>query len=175
MRYHPSSYPGYPGVLILYGKDRAPHPIERISIPGAEPAEFAPRIVNQSGSGVENRPRQSRIRHRLDLPDPRESSATLCCSCVTALSHQRSSIVIFAEHLTGHRFQLSGHALQVSCNTPVLSITFGSIMSNAEHLAILDRTSSALAPCRNMVRIHFGELPYFALMSSMANCAERAI
>ena len=57
----------------------------------------------------------------------------------------------------------------------MLSITFGSIVGNAEHLAILGQTSAAFAPCGDVVSVHFGELPYLALIRTMANCTERAI
>ena len=40
-----------------------------------------------------------------------------------------------------------------------LSIAFGAIVRNAEHLAVLSRGSAALAPCFDVVRVHFGELP----------------
>ena len=70
----------------------------------------------------------------------------------------------------GSGFQPLLHAL--GCGTSILSITFGPIVGNAEHLAVLCRTSAALAPCGNVVRVHFGELPYFALIGSMADCAD---
>src|SRR5947207_11432466 len=57
----------------------------------------------------------------------------------------------------------------------MLSVAFGAIVGGTEHLAVLSRASAALAPCRNVVRVHFGELPYLALIGSMADCAERTI
>src|SRR6266550_1658384 len=39
--------------------------------------------------------------------------------------------------------------------TPILSITFGPIVGSAEHLAVLGRTFAALAPCGNVVGVHF--------------------
>ena len=59
--------------------------------------------------------------------------------------------------------------------TPILSIAFGPIVGDTEHLAVLGRAFAALAPRGNVVGVHFGELPYLALVGSMADCAERTI
>ena len=56
-----------------------------------------------------------------------------------------------------------------------LSVAFGAIVGDAEHLAVLGRASAALAPCGNVVGVHFGELIYLALVGGMADCAERTI
>ena len=48
-------------------------------------------------------------------------------------------------------------------------------MGSAEHLAVLGQAFAASAPCGNVVRVHFGELPYLAFIGSMADCAERTI
>ena len=58
---------------------------------------------------------------------------------------------------------------------PRLPVAFGAIVGGTEHLAVLSRASAALAPCGNMVRVHFGEFPYPALIGGMADCAERTI
>ncbi len=58
---------------------------------------------------------------------------------------------------------------------PILSITFGPIVGDTEHLAVLGRASAALAPCRNVVRVHFRELPNLTLIGSMTYCTERTI
>ena len=59
--------------------------------------------------------------------------------------------------------------------TPILSITFGPIVGNAEHLAVLGRTFAALAPCGNVVGVHFVELIDSALVRIVPNRAERTI
>ena len=56
-----------------------------------------------------------------------------------------------------------------------LSVAFGAIVGGAEHLTVLSRASAAPAPCGNVVCVHFTELPYLALIGSMADCAERTI
>ena len=55
------------------------------------------------------------------------------------------------------------------------SITFGPIVGNAEHLAVLGRASAALAPCGNVVGVHFVELIDPALVRVVPNRAERAV
>ena len=40
-------------------------------------------------------------------------------------------------------------------DTPLLSITLGPIMGNAQHLAVLSRAIAALAPRGNVIGIHF--------------------
>jgi hypothetical protein len=57
----------------------------------------------------------------------------------------------------------------------LLSVAFGAIVGSAKHLAVIRRASAALAPCGNVVRVHFGQLPYLALIGSMADCAKRTI
>lgn len=47
-------------------------------------------------------------------------------------------------------------------------------MGNAEHLTVVDRASAALAPCCNVVGIHFVELINPALVRA-AHRAERAV
>lgn len=59
--------------------------------------------------------------------------------------------------------------------TPILPVTFGPIVGNAQHLAVLGGASAALAPCGNVVGVHFGEPPYLALIGIMANGAELTI
>lgn len=95
--------------------------------------------------------------------------------CVTALPPRLPSIVILAQQLTvrGSGFQPLLHA--PGCGTPILSITFGPIVGNAEHLAVVGRTFAAFAPRGNVIRVHFGELPHLAFIGTMANCAERTI
>ena len=61
------------------------------------------------------------------------------------------------------------------CGTPILSITFGPIVGNAEHLAVLGRTFAAFAPCGNVVGVHFVELIDSALVRVVPNRAERAV
>jgi hypothetical protein len=39
--------------------------------------------------------------------------------------------------------------------TQVLSIAFGAIVGDTEHLAVLGRACAAFAPCGNVVRVHF--------------------
>ena len=48
-------------------------------------------------------------------------------------------------------------------------------MADTEHLAVFSRAPAALAPCSNVVRVHFGEPPYLALIGSMTDCAEWTI
>lgn len=57
----------------------------------------------------------------------------------------------------------------------LLSITFGPIVGNAEHLAVLGRAIAALAPCGNVVGVHFLKLIDFALIRGVPNRAERAV
>src|SRR3954447_9760138 len=59
--------------------------------------------------------------------------------------------------------------------TPTLTITFGSIVGNAEHLAILGRTIAALAPRVNVVGVHFIELIDSAFFRVVPNRAERTV
>ena len=95
--------------------------------------------------------------------------------CVTVLPPGLPSIAMLAQHLTVRvsGFQPLLHA--PGCGAPILSITFGPIVGNAEHLAVFSRASTAFAPCGDVVRVHFGELPYLAFIGTMANCAERTI
>jgi hypothetical protein len=65
------------------------------------------------------------------------------------------------------------HAL--GCGTPILPITFGPIVVNAEHLAVVGRASAALAPCCNVVSVHFVELINPALGRAVPNRAERTV
>lgn len=94
---------------------------------------------------------------------------------VTVLPPGIPSMVMLAQHLTvsGSGFQPLLHA--PGCGAPKLSITFGPIVGNAEHLAVFGRAFAAFAPCGDVVRVHFGELPYLAFIGTMANCAERTI
>lgn len=48
-------------------------------------------------------------------------------------------------------------------------------MGNAEHFAVVGRASAALAPCGNVVRVHFVELIDSALVRVVPYCAERAV
>ena len=48
-------------------------------------------------------------------------------------------------------------------------------MGNAEHLAVVGRASAALAPCCNVVGVHFVELIDPALVRVVANRTERAV
>ena len=54
-------------------------------------------------------------------------------------------------------------------------IAFCPIVGDTKHLAVISRTSTALAPGGNVVCVHFGEIPYLAFVGSMADCAERAV
>src|ERR1035437_4767171 len=77
-------------------------------------------------------------------------------------------------------WQLSGTVLPpllhtLGCGTPILSITFGPIVGNTEHFAVVGRASAALAPCGNVVRVHFIELIDSALVRVVPHCAERAV
>jgi hypothetical protein len=56
-----------------------------------------------------------------------------------------------------------------------LSITFGPIVGNAEHLAVVGRASAALAPCCNVVGVHFVEIIDPALVRVVPNRTERAV
>jgi hypothetical protein len=40
--------------------------------------------------------------------------------------------------------------------TPNLSIAFGTIVVGTEHLAVFSRAPAALAPCCNVICVHFG-------------------
>ena len=73
------------------------------------------------------------------------------------------------------RFRPSPLAPRAGPCTAVPSITFGSIVGNAEHLAVLGRTFAALAPCGNVVGVHFLELISFALVRAVPNRAERTV
>ena len=86
-----------------------------------------------------------------------------------------STIAILSRHL-----EISGSGFRPliqapGCGASILPITFDPIVVSAEHLAVLGRTPATLAPCGNMVRLHFGELPYLALIGIRAYCAERTI
>ena len=48
-------------------------------------------------------------------------------------------------------------------------------MGGTEHLAVLNRAPATLAPCGNMVRVHFLKLIDFALVRVVSRGAERAI
>lgn len=54
-----------------------------------------------------------------------------------------------------------------------LSISFGPIVGGAEHLAVLGRAFAPLAPCSDVVRIHFVELIDSALVGVVPDCSER--
>ena len=41
--------------------------------------------------------------------------------------------------------------------TPILSVAFGAIVGGAEHFAVLSHAFATLAPCGNVVRVHFLE------------------
>src|SRR5579884_310041 len=49
------------------------------------------------------------------------------------------------------------------------SITFCPIVGNAEHLAVVGRGCTALAPCGNMVSVHFLKVVDPALVCVVAN------
>src|SRR5262249_53175376 len=57
----------------------------------------------------------------------------------------------------------------------MLSITFGPIVGNAEHLAVVGRASAALAPCCNMVGVHLLEIIDPVLVRVVPNRTERAV
>jgi hypothetical protein len=59
--------------------------------------------------------------------------------------------------------------------TLALAIPFGSIVGNAEHLTIPRRTFADLAPCLNVISVHFVELVESALFRVVPNRAERAV
>ena len=112
-----------------------------------------------------------------------EPIPTIQCGCPNAAARRRSrpSAAIASVELNAPKQTLSAPVQQPSPllapghGTPILAVAFGAIVGHTEHLAILSRTSAALAPCRNVVRVHFGELPYLALIGSMAECAEWTI
>ena len=58
---------------------------------------------------------------------------------------------------------------------PGLSINLRAIVGNAEHLAILCRTFAALAPCGNVVGVHFLKQINSALVRAVPNRAERTV
>src|SRR5258706_221868 len=69
---------------------------------------------------------------------------------------QRHSVVIYLpdflrlsslQHLAVCRVGFPALAPRAGCGTPISTITFGSIVGNAEHLAVLGRAIATLAPC----------------------------
>jgi hypothetical protein len=73
--------------------------------------------------------------------------------------------------------EAQGQTSQAGCGNlrPILSITFGFIVGAAEHLAVLGGAIAALAPCCNVVRVHFLELIDPAIVRVVANRTERAV
>src|SRR3989344_8413028 len=56
-----------------------------------------------------------------------------------------------------------------------LPISFCPVVCFAQHLAVFDRSRSALAPSRYMVGVHFAQTPNFTLVGVMTNGAMRAV
>ncbi len=80
------------------------------------------------------------------------------------------------ERAQGRQFGgLSAPLYALGCGTPILPITFDSIVGNAEHFQVVGRASATLAPCGNVVRVHFVELIDSALVRVVPHCAERAV
>ena len=71
--------------------------------------------------------------------------------------------------------QLGAGIHRSRCGTRILSITFGPIVGDAKHLAVLGRTFAALAPCCNVVGVHFVKFIDPALVRAVPNRAERAV
>ena len=56
-----------------------------------------------------------------------------------------------------------------------LLVAFRPVVRLAEHLAVLDVGSAALAPRRHVVGVHFREFPHAGGVSVVAEGAERAV
>ncbi len=92
--------------------------------------------------------------------------------CVTALPPRLPSIVI----CTALQFAVAfSPCSRAGLWYAQLSITFGPIVGNAEHLAVLGRTFAAFAPRGNVVGVHFVELIDSALVRVVPNRAERTV
>lgn len=61
------------------------------------------------------------------------------------------------------------------CAMPMLSIAFGPIVGNTEHLAVFGRASAALTPCGDVVGVHLVKLVTSALVRVGPNRAQRAV
>src|SRR3984957_3632563 len=105
------------------------------------------------------------IRPTFDMnPRTGERSETIW----TSPSHAKKRIVSKVE-------SSAGRAPRAGLWNPQLSITFGPIMGNAEHLAVLGRPFAALAPCGNVVGVHFVDFIDSALVRVAPNRAERTV
>ena len=57
----------------------------------------------------------------------------------------------------------------------VLSVSLCPVVCLAKHLAVLNACCAAFAPCRDVVGIHFGELPHLLATCFMSDGTERAV